>query len=148
MVNTKWINLRSIAIFWSIFIGIGALGGSLMMFIDPTGKMMGMEPMLESFQVLPWPHIFFRNFIFPGISLLLANGITNFISLFLLLRKNRYGALSSVICGIILMLWICIQFIIFPLNILSTLYFFFGFFQALNGIFLMRKEKRDQVHNT
>ena len=35
--------------------------------------------------------------------------------------------------SVTLMLWICIQFYIFPLNFVSTIYFLFGFTQAATG---------------
>jgi len=57
--------LRYISIFWSLFIGIGALGGSTMMFIEPTGKIWKMYMLLPDMQKLPFPDIFFQNFIFP-----------------------------------------------------------------------------------
>ncbi|MDR2085046.1 MAG: hypothetical protein LBP67_08650 [Bacteroidales bacterium] len=139
--------LRNIQIFWSLFIGIGALWGSLMMFIDPTGKMFYMDELLPFMQVLPFPEIFFRNMIFPGICLLIVNGISNFIALFLLFRRRKYGSLAGMICGIVLMLWIIIQFFVFPFNWLSTSYFVFGLLQALNGFLLIRKEKiNSQIH--
>lgn len=37
------------------------------------------------------------------------------------------------IFGITLMLWICIQFYMFPFNFMSTSYFIFGFLQAATG---------------
>jgi len=125
--------IRSISIFWSLFIGIGALCGSAMMFIEPTGKIWKMYLLLPYFQKLPWADIFFQNFIFPGIALLLANGITNFISFILICSKHRYAALSVMFCGIILMLWITVQFVIFPFNFMSTIYFVFGLLQTWTG---------------
>ena len=35
--------------------------------------------------------------------------------------------------SVTLILWICIQFYIFPLNFVSTVYFLFGFAQAATG---------------
>lgn len=40
---------------------------------------------------------------------------------------------STGIFGVSLMAWICIQFAIFPLNFMSTIYFFFGLAQAATG---------------
>jgi len=133
--------LRGIQIFWSLFIGLGALWGASTMFIDPSGKMFYMEELLPPMQVLPYPEIFFTNLIFPGICLLLVNGITNIIAAILLLRKRKSGYYAGMICGIILMLWITVQFFVFPLNGLSIAYFIFGILQFLNGILLIRKEK-------
>ena len=126
--------LRNISIFWSLFIGIGALWGCTMMFIDPSGKIWGMDMMLSDIQKLPWSDIFIQDLIFPGIALLLVNGITNFISFILIYKNQRYAALSVMFCGIMLMLWITVQFVIFPFNFLSTLYFIFGVLQAFTGI--------------
>jgi hypothetical protein len=132
--------IPSISIFWSLFIGIGALGGSIMMFIDPSGKMWwNMDLLLPGLQKLPFPDIFFQNFIFPGIALLLVNGITNFISFFLIYTKHRYAALSAMCCGIILMLWISVQFVIWSFNFMSTIYFIFGLLQAFTGYMYWKK---------
>jgi len=133
--------IRSISIFWSLFIGIGALCGSTMMFIEPTGKIWEMYMLLPYFQKLPWTDIFFQNFIFPGIALLLANGIANFISFILIYTKHRYAPLSVMFCGIILMIWITIQFIIFPFNFMSTFYFIFGILQTWTGYGYWKNKK-------
>ena len=135
---------RNFSIFWSLFIGIGALLGSLMMFIDPSGEMWGMTPMLPSFQKLPYPEIFFQNFIFPGIALLLVNGVTNFISFILMYQRHRYATLSAMSCGIILILWITIQFFIFEFNFMSTLYFVFGILQFWTGYRYWKREKQNE----
>ena len=137
--------LRSFSIFWSLFIGIGALWGSAMMFADPSGNFFGMYPLLPGFQKLPFSDIFFQNFIFPGIALLLVNGVTNFISFILIYTKHRYAALSVMFCGVILMLWIALQFVIWNFNFLSNLYFIFGLLQALTGY--MYRKREDSQNN-
>jgi len=103
------------------------------MIAEPTGNTFGMVGMLPYFQKLPFAEIFFQDFFFSGIALLMVNGLTNTISVILIFRKSKYAALSGMICGIILMLWILLQFYIFPLNFMSTLYFVFGILQAVNG---------------
>ena len=134
----KQSTLRKLLLFWELFIGIGALFGAGMMFVDPSGKIWGMDPMLPSFQILPFADVLYQNFIFPGIALLLVNGLPNLAAAYLLIRKKKYAALAGSICGILLMLWICIQFYIFPLNFMSTIYFVFGVLQALTGFGLWK----------
>ena len=51
----------------------------------------------------------------------------------LLLRKKPAGVILGGIFGITLMLWIYIQFYMFPLNFMSTAYFLFGAVQAATG---------------
>ena len=108
-----WLN------FWTLFIGLGAVAGSLGMFVDPSGRTLGMDAMLPYFQVLPLAESLYQNFTFPGVVL-------------------------GGIFGVTLMLWICIQFYIFPRNFMSTAYFIFGLLEALCGYFLWRKERRAQ----
>lgn len=133
----KWL------IFWTLFIGIGAVAGALGMIIDPTGKSMGMDAMLLYFQKLPFADVLFQDFLFPGIALLIVNGITNLTAAGLLLAKKEVGVLLGGIFGVTLMLWICIQFYMFPLNFMSTIYFVFGFCQAITGFVGWRQLKNN-----
>lgn len=138
-LSTK--KLRNILGFWELFIGLGAVSGAAMMFISPDGTMWGMDPLLPLMRKLPLPDLFFRNFIAPGITLLLANGVTNITAYILLRRKNRYDALAGMICGIILMLWICVQFTIFTFNPMSTAYFIFGAVEFITAYLFYRRNR-------
>lgn len=124
---------KKILLFWCLFIGVGALLGGITMLIDPTGKLMKMDEMLPYFQVLPFSNILFQNFIFSGISLLIVNGFSNLTAAYLLIKNKESGIILGTIFGFTLMLWITIQFIIFPMNILSTSYFIFGLMQLIIG---------------
>jgi len=44
-------------------------------------------------------------------------------------------------CGIILMLWILVEYLIFGFNFLSNIYLAFGFLQAGNGFLLWKRTK-------
>ena len=118
---------------WTLFIGIGAVAGASGMLLDPSGKAMGMDAMLPYFQVLPLAEYLYQDYTFPGIALLIVNGLTNLTAAVLLLRKRKSGVVLGGVFGVTLMLWICIQFVIFPLNFMSTSYFIFGFCQAVTG---------------
>lgn len=137
---------RRALLFWTIFIGIGAVAGSSTMLIDPSGGLMGMDAMLPYFQKLPFAEIVFQDFVFSGISLLIVNGISNLTAAALLIANKRIGAVLGGVFGITLMLWICIQFYMFPLNFMSTAYFIFGFIQAITGY--MTVVFYDQEHFT
>lgn len=120
-------------IFWTLFIGLGAVAGAAAMLLDPSGKALGMDAMLPYFQVLPFAETLFQNFTFSGWALLLVNGLTNLTAAGLLLRKKPAGVILGGLFGITLMLWICIQFYMFPPNFMSTAYFLFGAVQAATG---------------
>jgi len=131
----KYKTTRIIQLFWTLFIGLGAVAGAAGMLIDPTGKAMGMDAMLPYFQKLPFADILFQNLIFSGISLLIVNGLTNLTAAFLIFKKKSIGDVLGCVFGGTLMLWICIQFYMFPFNIMSTAYFIFGFLQAIIGFY-------------
>ena len=131
--TARYNSARKWLIFWTSFIGIGAVAGGLSMIIDPSGKALHMDAMLPFFQELPFADVLFQNFLFSGIALLIVNGLTNLTAAALLLRNKKLGVILGGIFGITLMLWICIQFYMFPLNFMSTAFFIFGFCQAVTG---------------
>ena len=117
----------------SIFVGVGAYVGGIAMLIEPNGSILRMEAMLPYFQVLPFADILFQNYIFPGIALIIVNGISNTIASILMLRNKRIGYVLGTVFGFTLMLWIIIQFVIFPMNALDIIYFTLGVLQLLTG---------------
>lgn len=132
--RSRYQTARRILIFWTLFIGIGAVGGALMMLLDPSGKAVGMDAMLPYFQVLPFAEVVFQDLTFSGWALLLA--------------RKRAGAVLGGIFGVTLMLWIGIQFYMFPLNFMSTAYFIFGLCQAAAGYaaWVFRKQEAFTVN--
>lgn len=132
-MKSRFEKARKALIFWTLWIGLGAVAGAACMLIDPSGKIMGMDAMLPFFQKMPLADVLFQNFVFSGISLLIVNGLTNLTAAVLLLRRKHAGVVLGGFFGITLMLWICIQFWLFPTNVMSTLYFLFGLAQALTG---------------
>ena len=138
----KWL------IFWTLFIGIGAVAGGLSMIIDPSGRALGMDAMLPYFQKLPLADVLFRDFLFSGFALLIVNGLTNLTAAVLLIRKKRLGVILGGVFGVTLMLWICIQFYMFEFNFMSASYFLFGLCQAVTGWIawrLLRREERERA---
>ncbi len=132
-MDRRYVISRRLLIFWTLFIGIGAVAGATGMLVAPDGSAMGMTEMLPYFQVLPLAAYLYQDFVFPGIALLCVNGIPNLVAAVQLLRKKPSGIVMGTIFGITLMAWICIQFVIFPLNFMSTTYFFFGMAQMITG---------------
>lgn len=146
--RSRYQTARRILIFWTLFIGIGAVGGALMMLLDPSGKAVGMDAMLPYFQVLPFAEVVFQDLTFSGWALLIVNGLTNLTAAALLLARKRAGAVLGGIFGVTLMLWIGIQFYMFPLNFMSTAYFIFGLCQAAAGYaaWVFRKQEAFTVN--
>lgn len=133
MKKSRYDIARKWLIFWSLFVGLGAVWGAVCMLIDPTGNLLQMDAMLPYFKKLPFADILFVDYTFSGVALLIVNGITNLTAATLLIKNKKIGIVLGGVFGVTLMLWICIQFYAFPFNVLSTAYFIFGFCQALTG---------------
>ena len=101
--SRSWVT-GGILLFWTIFIGFGAVGGAAMMLYDPTGKAMGMDALLPCFQVLPFAEVLFQNYIFSGFALLIVNGLSNLTAAALLLAKKKSGVILG---GMLLVVAIC-----------------------------------------
>ena len=126
----------------TLFIGIGAVSGAVMMWIDPTGVAWGGEPLLELLRAkMPWPDIFFRNFIPSSFVLLFLNGITQLTTAYLLFKKHPLAQWTVLICGIILMIWIVLEWWVWGFNAISNLYFVLGLVEVVAAIVSMRKGK-------
>ena len=72
--KSRFCTARRILIFWTLFIGLGAVAGALGMLLDPSGKSLGMDAMLPYFQVLSFADVVFQDFAFSGWALLIVNG--------------------------------------------------------------------------
>ena len=118
---------RKFLIFWTLFIGIGALLGSVMMWTDPSGVMWGLDPLLPMLrEKMPWHDVFFNDFIPSGFALLAVNGITQFSATLLLFKRHGKAPWAVAACGVTLILWIVLEWWIFGFNFLSNIYFAFG----------------------
>ncbi len=144
MKSLRYDTARKWLIFWTLFIGLGAVAGGLSMILDPSGKTLHMDGMLPYFQKLPVANVLFQDFLFSGLALLIVNGLTNLTAAVLLLRRKKLGVILGGIFGITLMLWICIQFYMFEFNFMSTAYFIFGLCQAVTGFAAWRLLRREE----
>ena len=86
---SRYNTARKWLIFWTLFVGIGAVAGGLSMIIDPSGKALHMDAMLPFFQVLPFSEVLFQDFLFSGFALLIVNGLTNLTAAVLLLKNRK-----------------------------------------------------------
>lgn len=138
---------RFLQLFWAYFIGIGAVVGAVMMFVDPSGRMWDMDALLVMLRDrLAFAQPLLVDFIPSGLLLLAVNGITNFTSAALIHRRSRYGALSGIVCGAILTAWILLEFYVWGAAGLSVIYLIFALCQAGNALWWMLLVKGDAQH--
>lgn len=131
--------IRGIQLFWAYFIAIGAVIGFGMMIYDPSGVTFQMDPLLPMLrEAFPFLSFMFGNFISSAFALLIVNGITNMVSIYLIHKNSEYDALSGLICGSILMLWIIVEFHIWGFSGLSVAYGIFALCQTVNAILFIK----------
>lgn len=127
----------------TIFIAVGAVGGALMMWLDPNGATWGGEPLLEMLrEKMPWPDIFFKNFIPSSFVLLILNGITQFTAAVLLFKKHRLAPYAVLICGVILMLWIVLEWWVWGFNAMSNIFFVLGLVEVVAAVVNVRRKSK------
>jgi hypothetical protein len=143
--NSQW---RGWALFWSLFIGLSAIAGGCGMLADISGQTLRLDTLLPMMQVLPFSDYLFQDFLFSGVALIVLIGATNLLAFFSLLARRNFGISFSIVCGIILMVWTGIQFLIFPLNTLSPLYFLFGLLQIVTAVKLRRSDIYEHRRNS
>ena len=124
----------------TLFIAVGAVGGAVMMWMDPSGVSWGGEPMLDILRAkMPWPDIFFKDFIPSGFALLAVNGLTQLLAALMLFKKHRLAYWACLACGIILMLWIVLEWWIWGFVALSNIYFMLGLVEVIGAVFCIRR---------
>ena len=127
--------------FMTLFIGVGAVMGAVMMWIDPTGATWGGEPLLEMMRAkMPWPDVFFKDFIPSGFVLLGLNGVTQIVAAYLLFKKHRLAQHAVLVCGIILMLWIVLEWWVWDFNAMSNIYFVLGLIEVVVALMSLWKK--------
>lgn len=125
--------------FLTLFIGIGAVVGALMMWIDPMGMMCGCEPLLEMLRAkMPWGNVLFQDFIPSGFVLLFVIGFSQLASAYLLFKKHPLAPKAVLTCGILLLLWIALEWWVFGFNSMSNIFFVGGLLEVASATRLVR----------
>ncbi len=124
----------------TLFLAVGAVGGAVMMWMDPSGVSWGGEPMLDILRAkMPWPDIFFKDFVPSGFALLAVNGLTQLLAALMLFKKHRWAYCACLACGIILMLWIVLEWWVWGFVALSNIYFVLGLVEAVAALIMIRR---------
>ena len=71
--------------------------------------------------------------------LLLVNGVTQLAAATLLIKKHTLGVPASLACGIILMVWICMEWWLFGYIAICNLFFALGLVETVLAYLLLRK---------
>lgn len=117
-----------------LFVGIGAVPAAIGLIGDPTGAALGMDQAWLAGSP-------FRDFLIPGLFLLVVNGFAQLISGVLAWRRHPLAAWGGMLLGLFLMTWIMIQVAIVGFSwLFHPVYFGLGLLQVWLGWRLYREK--------
>ena len=90
---------------------------------------------------MPWPDVLFKNFIPSGFALLAVNGLTQILAALMLFKKHPLAYQAVLACGIILMLWIILEWYVWGFVALSNIYFVLGLVEAVAAYRCIRRSR-------
>ena len=83
---------------------------------------------------------YFKDFVPSGFALLAVNGLTQLLAAVMLIKKHRLANWAVLACGIILMLWIVLEWWVWGFNPISNLYFVFGLLELAAAVYCFRRK--------
>ena len=83
----------------------------------------------------------FRDFIPSGFALLAVNGLTQFVAVIMLFKKHPWAYWVVLACGIILMLWIALEWYVWGFVALSNIFFALGLIEVVATAICIRRDR-------
>ena len=94
---------------------------------------------LSIYDPFPFHDVFFTSHFWPGLALLLVNGVSNIIALVLRRKGEAPWHRACLAAGILLLCWTIAETLIIP-NGLSAFYLILGILQTIAAVVLIRGE--------
>jgi len=115
-----------------LLIGLGAVGGGLVLILDPSGSNLGIP--VELLKSTP-----FSTYLVPGIVLLMVNGLGSLVGAAASFTRHRFAGETAMALGVFLVAWIMLQVYWFAsFHWLHALYLGLGILEFVLG-WLLRK---------
>jgi len=105
--------------------GMAGLVCGVLFIASPDGNLMQAGALLPVVQTMPLANVFFQDFLWIGIAMLLVLGIPNTVAAVLLIRKSEWQYRATLATGVLLLLWTGFELIFMP-NGLAIGYFVVG----------------------
>lgn len=124
----------------SVFNALAALICGILFIGWPDGSAMGAGSMLEAMSTFPLAAVFFQDFRWIGIAMLLLLWIPNELSVLALWLKRAWQYPVVIAANVIVMLWCSFQFVFMP-NGLAVFFFALSAIAVAACLFLRKKEE-------
>jgi hypothetical protein len=129
--------LRILVLCLLFLLGVSALAGSYHLISDPSGQALQMP--LELLNGTP-----FRNYLIPGVILLLTSGISSLIIALLTIKKAKKYSVWIVLQGVALLIWLSAELVLnkdFYTPQLHLPYYVLGALLVIFGLRILVLEK-------
>ncbi len=117
--------------------GLAGLVCGVMFIVRPDGSLLQAGALLPVIRTLPLANVFFRDFFWIGVAMLLVLGVPNTVAAVMLLRRSEQQYLATLASGLLLVIWTGFE-LIFMYNAPALGYFVVGALSILASVFLMR----------
>jgi hypothetical protein len=96
-----------------------------------------MGALLPVVQAMPLASVFFRDFFWLGVAMILALGIPNLIAAVMLVRRSKGRYVAALLAGVLLVLW-CGFELIYMFNVAGVGYLVVGVASVLASALFLR----------
>ena len=128
---------RGFLIVISILNGLSGLVCGVLFIAGPDGRLLQAGALRPVIQGLPLANVFFRDFFWIGVAMLLVLGIPNTVAAVMLLRRSERQYVATLVAGILLLLW-CGFEMVYMFNVPALGYFTVGVISVLCSILLLK----------
>jgi hypothetical protein len=116
-----------------MLVALGAIPAGLAMILKPDGSILHLPP--EIIQGSP-----FKDFLLPGIYLFGVNGLAGLAGAIICFVHSRFSAISGLILGICLVVWIIVQLLTTGLiSWMQPAYFAIGLVEIAMSLLIMKQ---------
>jgi hypothetical protein len=129
---------RGFLISVSAFNGVLGIVCAALLLARPEGGLMGMQVLLPVVGRFPLASVFFRDFLWIGIVMLLALGIPNAAAAVLLVRHHPMQYRITLVSAVLLIAW-CGFELVYMYNLAAVAFLSLGVASAFASLWLMRR---------
>ena len=131
----------------SVLNGLSGLVCGALFLLAPDGSLMQAGALLPVIQQLPLADVFFRDFTWVGIAMLLVLGIPNTVAAVMLVRRHERQYVITLAAGILLVLWTGFE-LIFMYNALALGYSVVGALSVFFSVRLLKESPQGDLGGT
>jgi len=128
---------RGYLIVISILNGVAGLVCGVLFIARPDGSLIQAGALRSTIAGLPLANVFFQDFLWIGVAMLLALAVPNLVAAVMLVRRSRRQYVATLVAAALLVLWTGFELIYMP-NAPAVGYFVVGVVSILSSLLLLR----------